>query len=636
MKTLLLIQLPVPQNNYPKQSGNIPLAGAYLKQALNNNTRLKTEILPESISTYYGDSALADYIEQIKPDYIGYTIYCWNIHRTFHLHNELKKRFPFTSIAGGPEVTPDNYLLINHPFDYVIHGEGEQSLCQLMCRLTGTDEYPVSIREMLHSPYLDNSFENYIEKTMFLETQRGCPYECAFCYYNKSRKEIIQFSEESVIKAIQYAYENPDINQVYLMDPSLNTRTNLKSLIEQIIRINQNKKLSFYSEIRAESVTFDQAELFAEAGFKEFEVGLQSTNQNALKLMKRPANLKAFLEGCKAMQYFDITPKVDLIAGLPGDSPQGFKESVDYVYDNEIDDNIQVFALSVLPGTHYRKTASFHELEYQHHPPYYVQKTEQFSWQDIFNSFRYAENKFNVNLFPAPCADLAIEDCVTKEDRCYSKIIFYKECDEKEIKKLAKRLSNPYQLIFSSSINNIHFLKLVISTCSSENPFTPYELVFFEPRLSHLNEIAEQFCCLDRHSFLENDLEYASPVKEPKSYWISIISSQSILQYKSYNIRQFYNWKKDKMPEMNDLLKYSHLNGIYINNNKPVNEIKEWQDIFESELNNDSSLNILYQLDFSPENFFSFSSEINQVNWKKKFFAEEFCLELLHNVYSII
>ncbi len=635
MKTLLLIQLPVPQLNFPKQSGNIPLAGAYLKQVLKLNTGLKTEILPESISTWYSDSALISYIEKIKPDFIGFTIYCWNISRSIYLHNELKKRFSFISIAGGPEITKDNYLLINHPFNYILYGEGEVSFCHLMSQLTATETYPVSIEKTLYSPYLDNSFENFIEKTMFLETQRGCPYECGFCYYNKSRDKVIQFKEDDVLKAIQYAWDSPDINQVYLMDPSLNTRQNLKHLISKIIEINKNNKLSFYSEIRAESVNFEWAELFAKAGFKEFEVGLQSTNPKALEIMKRPSDLKAFLEGCKAMQYFDIVPKVDLIAGLPGDNPACFRDSVDFVYDNEIDENMQVFALSVLPGTHYRKTASYHHLEYQQQPPYYVQKTESFEWEDIFNSFRYAEKKLNINLFPAPCADLALKSIPTKTDKPFSKVHFSGECSEETVIQLSNNLCAPYQVIFDNSVQNIRFIKLVIQTFTQNNPFTPFEIIFFEPKLNHLEEIVENFSAHAKPSFLDNDMEYSSPVKVNCSYWLTIISSQSILCYKKHNTRQLFHWRNDTMPELSDLLKYSHLKGIYINNNCTVESLNNWQNRFESELNQDSSLNILTNLDFTPENFFSFHSEVNQRHWLKKFSAEEFCLDISHNIYHV-
>jgi hypothetical protein len=115
MKKLLLIQLPVPHLNYRKQTGNIPLAAGYLKQVLSSSNKIQVDILPESISSYYSDKALIEYISNLKPDLIGYTVYCWNIHRTTYLNNQLKKEFNFISIAGGPEITEDNYLLINHP-----------------------------------------------------------------------------------------------------------------------------------------------------------------------------------------------------------------------------------------------------------------------------------------------------------------------------------------------------------------------------------------------------------------------------------------------------------------------------------------------------------------------------------------
>ena len=103
------------------------------------------------------------------------------------------------------------------------------------------------------------------------------------------------------------------------MDPSMNARPNLAPLLENISALNVSKKLSIISELRAESVTDNMACQYAAAGFRQFEVGLQSTNPTALETMNRPTDLKRFVNGVRALQKQGITATIDLIFGLSGD-----------------------------------------------------------------------------------------------------------------------------------------------------------------------------------------------------------------------------------------------------------------------------------------------------------------------------
>lgn len=630
---ILLLQLPVPQLNYQKQTGNIPLAPAYLKQALGMINDLEVEIVPESISSYYSDSALINYILNIKPDMIGFTVYCWNVYRTMYIHEELKKQIDFISVAGGPEITRDNYTILNHSFDHIIYGEGEISFCELVSNLTKQNICQFALSKDQVSPYLLDYMENYIEKTMFLETQRGCPYKCGFCYYNKSRSEIIQFPLESVLKGIQYAYDNENIDQVYLMDPSLNSRSDLKHLLENIIRINKDKKLSFYSEIRAEFINNEWAQLFYEAGFKEFEVGLQSCNPKALEIMNRKTDIDRFVKGCNALKLYDIVPKIDLIIGLPGDTPAEFKHSVDFVYDQALDESMQVFALSVLAGTDYRMKSSEYKLNYQKNPPYYVQKTASFNWEDIYNSFKYAESAYGINIFPQPQLDFSYKNIQSDSDSKYSKLLFSHPISGQEIEYLSERLTNPYQLIFKSEAQSELFIKQVIGEFTQKNPFTAFEVVLYEPKLTNIEEVIRSSAKLSEYSFLENDLEYASQDKCTKSFYITIISTNPEMKQTKYNIRNIYHWKHDYLPQFEELIKFNELNGIFIDNNMAIEQILIWQSNLARKLGKEDIEDYPEALDIIPEYFFSFADNIAQTNWFKLFAESEFCFEIRQNIY---
>lgn len=70
----LLVQLPIPQLNFAKQTGNIPYGGACLKLAADGAGAGTVDLLPESIATYLGDAALMKWIFSRKPDVAGFTV----------------------------------------------------------------------------------------------------------------------------------------------------------------------------------------------------------------------------------------------------------------------------------------------------------------------------------------------------------------------------------------------------------------------------------------------------------------------------------------------------------------------------------------------------------------------------------
>lgn len=628
--SILFVQLPIPQLNYRKITGNVPIAAGYLYQTISRLKNTEINILKESESTYLSDAGLISKILSFKPTIICFTIYCWNIHRTIYIHDKLKETIQFKSIAGGPEVTKDNYQLLEHTFNHLIFGEGELPFCALIQQLTQNDIYQFDLKKDLKSPYLLNLLEPEISNTVFIETQRGCPYKCGFCFYNKNRDTIIQFPEENVLETIEYALDHSSINQVYLMDPSLNSRINLKEFLQKISILNMDHKLEFYSEIRAEFITNEWASLFKNAGFNEFEVGLQSTNKLALDIMDRPTDLQKFLSGCASLQMFDIIPKVDLIVGLPGDSPMMFKKSVDFIYNNNLDQSIQVFPLSILPGTNYRKKSSFYQIDYQFDPPYYVQRTPEFSWEDIFNSFRFAEKELEFDLFPKPYLDLSFCNEISDHDLPYSKLYFNREIDINTINILSNQLTHPYQLYFAENFQNVIFIKKIVGCFTKNNPFTPFEIIFFEPKLHNIYDLISSVSELSKKSFLSNDYEYASSDKKEKSFVISIISTSKIRKNISYSQRHIFHWKSEYLPSDEDILKLSHLDGIFIDKKSNISDIIKWQDDIFNKINNKS---IKFD-DFPLENYFSFSLKEAQDHWFELFFKNEFCLKIQHNIFN--
>jgi radical SAM superfamily enzyme YgiQ (UPF0313 family) len=443
-RTVLLVQLPIPPLGPAPIRGNVPLGAAYLKlfaERRGLGPFYTLEVFPALQANTLGDHALVEALAGRDPWLVGFTCYLWNIERTLWIARELKRRRPDVRIVlGGPEVTPDNaWVLDTAEYDFAVVGEGEQTFAQLLLGLLGDDTPPVAIPglfvppggpgprfhpsrqpaqrsplpdlNLLGSPYLAGILDVADEKMLLLETSRGCRFRCKFCYYWKSYDKTYYLADETIRASLRHAADR-GAREVFLLDPTLNQRKDFADLLRLLAEGNPVGRFTYFGELRAEGVTEETARLLREANFTEVEVGLQSIEPEAMALMDRKNNLRAFERGVRAMMREGIRVKVDLIIGLPGDDAGSVRRGLHYLRENELCSDLQVFNLAVLPGTPFREEAAELGLVHQPRPPYYVLKTPHLDRTDLFGLMQEAQELFGIEFDaqPPPVLDFTGED----------------------------------------------------------------------------------------------------------------------------------------------------------------------------------------------------------------------------------
>lgn len=630
MIKVLLVQLPIPRLNYGKKTGNIPLGAACLKQAADASLKgFDIQILPESVASYLGDAALIDLIVDKKPDVLGFTVFNWNVARSLFVAAKVKSLHNCRVIVGGPEVTPDNALIRSDAVDAFVYGEGEQAFLSF---LSGDKTLEITscaegIFKTAPSPYLSGLLEPQLENLMLLETQRGCPYHCGFCFYNKSKGRLSFKDENHLLDGVRYAVDM-GIEELYLLDPSLNARPDLRSVLGKIADINVKKRVSITSEIRAEAIDEELADLFLKAGFSGFEIGLQTTNPKALALMKRPTSLTAFLRGSQLLKERDILPRIDLISGLPGDDLTSFRDSIAFVAEHNLADDVQVFPLSVLPGTEFRKNSEKLGLRYEPFPPYTVIETDTFSQEDLLLSFDYAESLFDVALFPLPEMNLSWKwknpenksDVHVKvgADRKISKIVLGSYRPIQEIETLARELTFPYQVFVESKVKDADYLAGVLKTLSTVNPFTPFEVVFIEPDVMPDETRLLEAVALERPHYLDLDLRFVYARPGNRAVLFTVVSGSTNLEFTGDMKRQVYLWNESRLPEADELDELGDFDGVIIDSDVPDTMIRSWQDHFAP------SSNYIPQI--------SFARMDRQLCWVELTLGDEYVMACLETV----
>jgi radical SAM superfamily enzyme YgiQ (UPF0313 family) len=593
MPSVILSQLPIPRQTYGRRTGNIPLGPACLKQAVRDLPNVQVELLSQRFAAYLGDAALIERLRSTGAQIFGFTVFSWNLQRSLYFSEILKNTCGGRIIFGGPEITPDNDLARSEFVDFHVYGDGEEVFRRLLqdpgaWAAGSAAESAAEVFRKAESPYLSGWIDPEIENLMLLETQRGCPYRCGFCFYNKSRKGLVFAEAKHLLRAVAWAAEKR-IAEIYLLDPSLNARPRLKELLAEIARLNAGKGIRLFSEIRAEAVDDELADRLAAAGFYWFEIGLQSTNPKAQTLMNRPTDLRRFVEGVQRLKARGMTPSIDLIIGLPGDDLCGFMRSVDFVADHDLQDDVQIFPLSILPGTEFRRRHRELGLVFEIHPPYTVTSSRGFGPEEFLQAYDYAESRLDTVFFPLPDLDLSWRtDAAGEFDqatdlrvtiggcRYVAKLMLNRERPLDEIRRLAGQLTQPYQLLVGAGVGTA-YLERVLTAVTAENPFTPLEIVFFEPSAPPRPRELLAAVRLQRPHYLDGDLRFLFSRPGNRAILFTLVSAEPTGRFQGDMERQVFWWRRPTLPEMDDLRRFEELDGILIDAPVPPAQILAWQ-----------------------------------------------------------
>jgi radical SAM superfamily enzyme YgiQ (UPF0313 family) len=294
--------------------------------------------------------------------------YVWHEPQTQALLNALKEDgFPGRIILGGPQVsyTKQGVERYYPQADVFIRGYGEKPLATLLSAKQETHIIPgvhyagepdlglsaTADLETLPSPFLSG----LIKPQPFIrwETQRGCPFRCAFCQHRESdvSMERRQFSMSRIIDEARWITDNAIINDVAILDPTFNSGPNYLSVLDALIEGRYQGKLAL--QCRAEMVSdafLERVQLLNQTANVVLEFGLQTIHREEARLIQRPNNLKKITRIIEETKRRGIDIEVSLIFGLPNQTLESFKASIKFCKDLKVP-TIHAFPLMLLRGT---------------------------------------------------------------------------------------------------------------------------------------------------------------------------------------------------------------------------------------------------------------------------------------------
>ncbi len=381
----------------------VPLAAAFLKAYLDGRPDPKQTFTVTCAEHFSGTplEQISREVVAVAPDVVGFPVYLWNRADCCTLVSRLRQQCPqLLLIGGGPEATADPAgLLQQAPFDLLVVGEGELTMGELLDRLAdnqplaglpgtarlvegGLQLVPrpkVEDLAILPSPCLAGLLDDHISNGMVWQLSRGCPYACEFCYDGMGDRKVRRYPLERLEAELDYLVAR-GAAQVFALDSTFNTDKQRAKALLRLIR-DRAPGVHFHFEVRHELLDKEQAQLFAELTCS-LQIGLQSADPDVAGGVGRTFDREDFRRKVMLLNDSGATFGFDLIYGLPGDSLDRFREGLNFalsLYPNHLD----IFPLSVLPGTALGNKAAAIGLKHLAGPPYTLLESPSFPAADM-------------------------------------------------------------------------------------------------------------------------------------------------------------------------------------------------------------------------------------------------------------
>ncbi len=374
---VLLINPPNPLKNN-RIWEHVPLGLLYLAAVLNNEgITCKILDLNEDISMF---KLIPFVIRMFKPDIVGVTCTSMTYLLALAIATIIKGSSSKTTIImGGPHVSflCGDILSQHNVIDFVVMGEGEYTFIELIKNLTiknssfsaikgiayrqsnrvfiNNNRAPIDNLDLLPFPdpfkFLYYPPSNFFTSFRIL-TKRGCPYKCIYCSSSSFWGDKMRFrTSQNVLSEIEYYIDNYDAKEIIFNDDVFTVPLKwIQNFCELLIK--RDIRVLWGCDTRIDCVDHELLKNMFKSGCRTILYGIESINPRVLKnIGKNLPPLNKIEETIKMTKDVGIEPVLSFIIGLPGETKDSIKETVEWVKSLNLLKSTEFLFLNPFPGT---------------------------------------------------------------------------------------------------------------------------------------------------------------------------------------------------------------------------------------------------------------------------------------------
>lgn len=301
-------------------------------------------------------------IRKLDPCLVGFSINSSSEKIAKETIAKLKKETTTPIVVGGPSIT---YSVKKSPIlscdaDLFVKGEGEVPFHEL---ISGGIEEIFNGNKSIRGVFRRGHFNEDISRVdltkmpsphqfdknkthVYWETSRGCAFNCIYCSHPEGNDFFRTIPMDRLVNEVDLFKKMPNLKAVYITDPVIGgPKENTKKILK-LIRGLEGKFIT--ASLRPDYLDEDVINLLKQANIGWLDLGVQTIHphlsyfrQNSTEGLRNLPRLKK-----EGVQY-----NLDLIFGIPGDTPLGFYDSLKEAIETFKPSSLKLFKLKIYEGT---------------------------------------------------------------------------------------------------------------------------------------------------------------------------------------------------------------------------------------------------------------------------------------------
>ncbi len=271
-------------------------------------------------------------LKEKQPDIVAFSCYTsFDYLATIDVLRICRELFPHaTLVVGGyhPTALPDDFMSEENLVDYIIRGEGEEALREIV--LSGGKNLPKVIvgktLELCNEKTLRYDLYPYQTDELYISLSRGCFHKCAFCvqsddYKNPYRKMEVELIKEKIDRAVKYF----PIKRILFSDPIFGID---QAKTESLVSFLSEKypMYSYWAETRIDRLTEDMVASLSKLNI-DLHFGVESLAEDTLiNLMHKTKNAEhykdCFFKAVELCQKYNMLGLFGFIMNYPGEQAE--------------------------------------------------------------------------------------------------------------------------------------------------------------------------------------------------------------------------------------------------------------------------------------------------------------------------
>ncbi len=316
-----------------------------------------------------------NFVREFSPELIGISCTTPSFSRGLEIMNKLRVWVNRARIFfGGTHVTFKPEEAINAGADFVIRGEGEATLEEILekkplNRISGIsyksddkivhnpDRGLIKNLDALPSPaYEFFPIHNY--GIMSVITSRGCPYSCIYCCASRFWGNKVRFHSIDRVHKELITVKKLGFKKIRFMDSIFNLN---KERTLEICEIIKDMGFIWSCEVRADLFDEEIAKAMSESGCFLICVGVDSASQRVLDACNRKMRVEDIKNAFKIAKKFDIRTRAYVTFGFPGENEKSVVETIKFLKEVK-PDKILLSLATAYPGTKLEESGRFIEM----------------------------------------------------------------------------------------------------------------------------------------------------------------------------------------------------------------------------------------------------------------------------------